>query len=95
MPTQQITQDDKQIPTIQRIVAILWPSFLTAIPATGLFFSLFDPVELGEIAGFGEITRLGGYTLGFFSFWIVTAVSGAISVYFARPCGPARPKTTE
>ena len=31
------------IPVIQRVVAVLWPSFITAGISTILFFTAFDP----------------------------------------------------
>ncbi len=33
-----------QIPLIQRVTAVLWPSFLCAGAATVLFFTAFDPL---------------------------------------------------
>ena len=74
------------IPPIQRAVAVLWPSFITAGLATVVFFTLFDPVELAAAAGWGEVSRLGGYTIGFFAFWLLTAGSCALTCYFQRPC---------
>ena len=89
MPTNQATQDERpDLPTIQKVVAVLWPSFITAGLATILFFTLFDPIELSLIAGGPEVTRLGGYTIGFFLFWLLTSVSCALTCYFRRPCTP-------
>ena len=39
-----------------------------------LFFAMFDPVEL--LAGFDAdiaISRQGGYAIGFFFFWMISA----------------------
>ena len=36
----------QRIPKTHTCIAVLWPSFLVAIVATGLFFSAFDPVDL-------------------------------------------------
>ncbi len=74
------------IPTIQRIMAVLWPSFLTSGIATGIFFTLFDPLDLIHIAGLPEISRMGAYTIGFFLFWLLTAGTCALTCYFQRPC---------
>ena len=73
-------------PMIQKIIAVLWPSFLTAGLATILFFVAFDPQLIVSVSGYGEISRLGGYTIGFFLFWILTASSCALTCYFQRPC---------
>jgi hypothetical protein len=89
MRTHQATRDPKEeLPAVQRIVSVLWPSFLTAGAATILFFTVFDPEQLSLIAGGPEITRTGGYSIGFFLFWILTASSSALTCYFRRPCGP-------
>ena len=85
-----------QIPPIQNFVSILWPSFLVASLTTILFFTMFDPRQLGLISGYAEITRLGGYTIGFFAFWFLSAISSALTCYFRRPCHQIRkPGATE
>lgn len=76
----------KDIPKTQKIVAVLWPSFLTAGVATILFFTAFDPQLLMQVSGYGHISRLGGYTIGFFIFWILTASTCALTCYFQQPC---------
>ncbi len=70
----------------QRIISILWPSFLTAGLATVLFFTAFDPQELLAQTRFADTSRLGAYTVGFFLFWLLTASSCMLTCYFAKPC---------
>ncbi|MCB1803033.1 MAG: hypothetical protein KDI82_15185 [Gammaproteobacteria bacterium] len=77
--------DRNQLPVVQQIISVMWPSFLTAAAATIIFFTLFDPVALGQIGGFPDITRMGGYTVGFFCFWLLTSISCAMTCYFRRP----------
>ncbi len=77
--------DRNELPVVQRIASVMWPSFITASAATILFFTLFDPVELGAIAGHPTLTRTGGYTIGFFCFWLLTSLSCALTCYFRRP----------
>lgn len=77
---------EQDIPTIQKIIAVLWPSFLTAGVATILFFAYFDPQLLMQISGYGYVSRMGGYTLGFFLFWILTSLTCVLTCYFQRPC---------
>lgn len=86
MPTQPITSDSASIPFSQRVIAILWPSFLAGLLATVVFFSLFNPAELALLAGHPDITSLGGYTTGFFFFWFVSAIASWLAIYFSRPC---------
>ncbi len=74
------------VPVIQKLIAVLWPSFLTAGVATILFFTAFDPQLIMSVSGYGTVSRLGGYTIGFFLFWILTAGSCALTCYFQRPC---------
>jgi hypothetical protein len=74
---------EKQVPRTQQCIAVLWPSFLVAIVVTGLFFSAFDPDELYPFGKQTEVSRLGMYTIGFLIFWLVTAISGIGTLYFA------------
>jgi hypothetical protein len=71
------------IPIIQRVVAILWPSFIMAGVATVLFTTAFDPaVTFIE----HDISRLGVYTICFFMFWLFGAMTAALTCYFLKPC---------
>jgi len=66
------------------VMQVLWPSFLMATAASGVFFSLFDPQQL-EI--FGVVIppdRLMAYTIGFVAFWILCAGSSAMTYMLAR-----------
>ena len=74
------------IPVIQRIIAVLWPSFLTSGIATGLFFTAFDPIDLMMISGQAELSRMGAYSIGFFLFWLLTATTCGLTCYFQKPC---------
>lgn len=76
-------QDEKKVPGSQKCIAVLWPSFLTAIVATGLFFSAFHPDDLLPFNADPDISPLGIYTIGFFLFWLLTAISGVGTLYFA------------
>jgi len=74
---------EKQVPQLQKCIAVLWPSFLVAVVATGLFFSAFDPADLYPFGEQTDISRLGVYTIGFLVFWLVSAISGMGTLYFA------------
>ncbi|MGW8247685.1 MAG: hypothetical protein ACWGOV_06185 [Acidiferrobacterales bacterium] len=76
-------------PKIQRIIAVLWPSFLMAGVATILFFTAFDPKMMLVDTPFAELSRSGAYTIGFFLFWLLIASSCLLTCYFQRPCQPA------
>ena len=79
-----------EIPRIQRVISILWPSFITSGVATILFFTLFDPVHLLAGTALAEVGRLGAYTLGFFCFWGLTSLTSWLTCYFSRPCDDNR-----
>ncbi|MGI9329630.1 MAG: hypothetical protein ACR2QB_02855 [Gammaproteobacteria bacterium] len=69
----------------QAIAAVLWPSFLAAAFATMLFFSFVDPGDMEHAMRLPmEHTRMTGYGLGFFFFWVITVISSAVSVYLLR-----------
>ncbi len=74
------------VSTTQKIIAVLWPSFLTAGVATIVFFTLFDPQMLMLGGGYEPPSHIGGYTAGFFLFWLLTASSSMLTCYFQRPC---------
>lgn len=77
-----------ETPAIQRIIAILWPSFLMSGLATILFFTAFDPADLIFNNRSLGVSRTGAYTIGFFLFWMLTALTSALTCYFQRPCEP-------
>jgi len=80
------TLHSNDIPATQKIIAVLWPSFLTSGVATILFFVTFDPQVILMASGYESVSRLGGYTIGFFLFWLLTASTCAMTCYFQRPC---------
>ena len=74
---------EKKISGFHKCIAVLWPSFMVAVVATGAFFSAFDPRDLLPFDIDLDISPLGIYTIGFFIFWLITAVSGLGTLYFA------------
>ena len=73
-------------PMVQRVGAILWPSFFAAGIATMVFFAFIDPLQLRDITfSHIQINREAGYTIGFFMFWLATASSSLFSWILLRP----------
>ena len=70
------------IPPVQRIIAIVWPSFITAGVATVLFTVAFDPADLFIDYDIGSLSL---YTICFFLFWSLGAISSAATSYFLKP----------
>ncbi len=56
-------------------MAVLWPSFLCSALAVGCFFSVFHPDALWEWS------PMAVYTVGFFCFWSLCALSGMLTYY--------------
>lgn len=75
--------EENQIPKMHKCIAVFWPSFMVAIVATGVFFSAFDPDDLYPFGRETEISRLGIYSIGFLSFWVISIVAGIGTLYFA------------
>lgn len=70
---------------------VLWPSFLVAIVAEGVFFSLFDPHELALGSGLADTPSLGIYTMGFFLIWLFCALASWLTWYLASHPVESRP----
>ena len=74
---------EQEIPKMQKCIAVLWPSFMVAIVATGMFFSAFDPDDLYPFGEESEVSRLGIYSIGFLCFWLFSTIAGIGTLYFA------------
>ena len=68
----------------QRLMWILWPGFLVAIPAVGIVFTLVDPADLHAFGAPLGLSRLGAYSLGFLLFWALGAACSALTVLLQR-----------
>jgi len=65
------------------VIAVLWPSFVLAAIATGLFFSTFDPEQLFPFGAPTRFSALAAYGAGFLAFWMFSATSIAVGLFFA------------
>ena len=73
-------------PLVQRLGAILWPSFFAAGVSTMVFFAFVDPLALRDLTFPGvALSRGAGYTIGFFMFWLATAGSSLFTWILLRP----------
>ena len=68
----------------KRLIYILWPSFIVAGIATGVFFTLFDPTDLRFFDREIVLSRTAVYSIGFFLFWLFAAGSSALTCFFQR-----------
>ena len=70
---------------MQRMIWILWPSFIVGGIAEAVFFTLFDPVDLHLFDEPLGLSRTAIYTIGFFAFWLFAAGSSAFTCFLQRP----------
>jgi hypothetical protein len=69
----------------QKLMWIAWPSFLMAGVLELLVFALVDPQDMNWFGHAFEMSRQAVYTLGFFVFWFVISVSGAMTIFLSLP----------
>jgi hypothetical protein len=69
---------------LQRMIQILWPSFLVAGVADIVFTTLLDPLEIMYRGDALIEHRIGAFTVGFFLFWLLGIASSALTCYFQR-----------
>jgi len=60
------------------VMLVLWPSFLLAGLASAVVFALIDPLDVA-IFGYIRPDREWLYAIGFFFFWLVTALSSLLT----------------
>jgi len=68
----------------ERIIWVLWPSFVVAAAAEMLFFALIDPGELHLFGNPVEASRTAIYSTFFFLFWAMGACSSALTCMLQR-----------
>ncbi|MCZ4330075.1 MAG: hypothetical protein WCY95_05520 [Castellaniella sp.] len=66
----------------RNLMWILWPSFLMAGAASAVVFALVDPLDV-VFLGHLQAGRITVYTVGFFIFWIMAALSSALTLRIA------------
>lgn len=79
----------------QRLMWILWPGFLVAIPTVGIVFTLVDPADLHAFGAPLGLSRLGAYSLGFLLFWVLGSTCSALTVLLQHSPLPAERRQPE
>lgn len=69
----------------QKLMWIAWPSFLMAGVLELLVFAVIDPQDMNWFGHTFEMSRQATYTLGFFVFWFVVSVAGALTLFLSLP----------
>ena len=67
-----------------RIMWVLWPSFVVAGIAEGVFFTVIDPQELYLFGEAVHLSKIATYSIGFFGFWAVCASSSLMTWFLQR-----------
>jgi hypothetical protein len=75
-------------PMMQRVMWVIWPAFLTAAGAEVVFFALFDPLDFNMRL---SLSREAVYTFGFAAFWLLGALSSAMTLLLQRPVDDGEP----
>ncbi|MFZ6726223.1 hypothetical protein ACO0K2_12090 [Undibacterium sp. MH2W] len=74
----------RKAPLRPMLMIVLWPAFLMACAATGLFFSLVDPMELIVLDERLQMHISGVYTVGFFAFWLLGILSSGLTALLVQ-----------
>jgi len=75
---------------VHRLMWVIWPAFLVAGVAEGIFFTIFDPFQLHFFGAVLDMSRGAIYTMGFFGFWGLGIASSALTLFLERsPSGSA------
>lgn len=94
-PSAHIAQDNSPWSRLRQDVgAIVWCSFLAACFATMMFFAIFDPIYLqhDDNPPSWLADRRTGYALGFFFFWLMSAVAAALTTWLVDTRDIAAPR---
>lgn len=71
------------------VAVALWSSFLSACFASLVFFSQVDPALIGDaMTPARQLTRMAGYGIGFFFFWLLGLIAAALTLYLVRTARP-------
>ena len=70
------------------MMQVLWPAFLVAVAAEGVFFSMVDPQELVIVGLHLADSREAAYTLGFFIFWGFFCVACSLTWVLSSAMSP-------
>ncbi len=85
----KLIEAGRYVPVPQRVIAVLWISFLMAGAATMVFFAAIDPMQLKNCVDFPEVGRTAAYSIGFLLFWLLTAASSLFTTLLLYPGAPA------
>lgn len=68
-----------------KLVWVAWPAFLSACVLELFVFAMVDPQDLQWLGQPLALSRQGVYTVSFFVFWAISAVSNALTAVLGTP----------
>ena len=72
---------------MMKLILVMWPSFLIAGLAEGVFFTVVDPQQLYLFGEPVEFSAVATYSFGFFAFWLVCAASSLTTIFLQTSAG--------
>lgn len=69
---------------MNKLILVLWPSFLVAGVAEIVFFTLVNPQELYLLGKPVYFSSLATYSIGFFAFWVLCACASLATLFFTQ-----------
>lgn len=69
---------------MQRLIWVLWPSFIVAGIAEIVFFTVVDPQQLYLFGQPVDYSAIATYSIGFLGFWLVCAGSSMMTMFLQR-----------
>ncbi len=69
----------------ERLMWIAWPAFMVAGALEMMVFAVLDPLSLSLFGQTVDWPREAIYSITFVIFWVVIAISAAITQWLARP----------
>jgi len=71
---------------MKQVIWVLWPAFVAAGIAEGVFFTLIDPRQLYLLGEPVALSAMATYSIGFLLFWLV-CIGSSLMTYFMLPQG--------
>ena len=78
---------DETVFSLSRLLmTVLWPSFLMSCVSVGILFSLIEPEALTIHGNSIELSDVVIYSIGFFIFWILGAITSGLTALLMCKC---------
>ena len=69
---------------MNKLIEVLWPSFLVAGLAEIVFVTVINPQELYFFGEPVRVSAIATYSIGFFGFWLICGASSLTTLFFQR-----------